>query len=249
MKKKILLILMLSLLLMPFTTAFALDEKEVKYESMNLVETLESEGIELKYKDYKETNKQVPIYMFRGKGCTYCRAFLEYLNGITEEYGKYFKLVSYEVWTNSNNSELMEKTAAFLDQRTTGVPFIIIGDQIFPGYSQEFNSAIIASIQEQYENKNRYDVFEEMEEQEKIERRKAFFSSAPFIITCNTLITIIAVAFVAFLMNKKIKKLALVVEDLESKVKTNNKEVRTQQKTSQKDLKEDSKKNKSKAKK
>lgn len=247
MKKKILLALMLPLLLIPLTTQAS--KKEVKYESMDLIKTLESENIELKYKDYKENDKQVPIYMFRGKGCTYCRDFLEFLNNITEEYGKYFKLVSYEVWMNSNNSDLLTKTTEFLNQQTSGVPFIIIGDQIFPGYSSEFDAAIKSTIKEQYDSKERYDVFEDMEKQERIERRKAFFNSSPFIIICNTLITVLAVAAVAILMNKKTEKLALEVEALEAKVKVaNNKEVKESKVQKQKELKEDKKKSKAKGK-
>lgn len=241
MKKKILLALMLPLLLVPFITASA-KEKDVKYESMNLIETLESENIELKYQDYKETDDQVPIYLFRGAGCTYCKAFLEYLNEIAEEYGKYFKLVSYEVWTNQNNSDLLTKTAEFLGQRVSGVPFIVIGDQIFPGYSENYNSAITTAIKEQYESKDGYDVFEEMEKQDAIERRKAFFSSAPFIITCNTLITAIVVVAVFLFMNKKIENLTLKVAELEVKAKeSNNKEIKEH-----KEQKEDKKKSKTK---
>ena len=103
MKKKILLIAMLTLLLMPLTT-FAEEKKE--YPSMNFEETLKAEDIELKNKDYKEKDDQITIYMFRGSGCSYCKAFLEYLNEISKEYGKYFQLKSYDVWTDKNNAEL-----------------------------------------------------------------------------------------------------------------------------------------------
>lgn len=243
MKKKILLLLMLPLLLVPIFNVSA-KEKQVEYESMNLKETLQSENIELKYQDYKETDKQVPIYLFRGTGCTYCRAFLEYLNEITEEYGKYFKLVSYEVWTNANNSDLLEKTSEFIGQQATGVPFIIIGDQIFPGYSESYNSAITTAIKKLYDSKNRYDVFEDMEKQDAIERRKAFFSSAPFIIICNTLITVITTVVVFLLMNKRIENLTSKLEKLEVKAKeSNNKETKEH-----KEQKEEKKKSKSKEK-
>ena len=39
-------------------------------------ELLKAKEIELAYPDYKETDDQITIYMFRGTGCTYCRSFL-----------------------------------------------------------------------------------------------------------------------------------------------------------------------------
>ena len=45
---------------------------------------------------YKENDKQAVIYMFRGQGCGYCRAFLSFLASIVDDYGEYFKLVSFD---------------------------------------------------------------------------------------------------------------------------------------------------------
>ena len=86
-----------------------------QYKTLNLEETLAEEGIEKKFSNYKETDDQITIYMFRGKGCAYCKKFLEFLNGITEEYGKYFKLVSFESWYND---EYLKKSicVAFVSQ-------------------------------------------------------------------------------------------------------------------------------------
>ena len=132
MKKKFILLTLIALLLMPITT-FAATKDE--YKSKNLKDTLKEEDIELKNEDYKETEDQVTIYLFRGTGCTYCRSFLNFLNDISEEYGKYFKLVSYEVWTEQKNGELLEEISGFTGQSAGGVPYIIIGHQVFSGYS------------------------------------------------------------------------------------------------------------------
>lgn len=73
------------------------------YNTLNLEEALKQEGIESKLENYKETDKQITIYLFRGNGCTYCRNFLSFLNDIAEEYGSYFKVVSYETWYDQAN--------------------------------------------------------------------------------------------------------------------------------------------------
>jgi len=160
--KKILFVIVLSIFLfIPSHKLYSLVDKE-EYEHMNLEESLKDEEIEKEFTNYSETSDQVTIYLFRGKGCSYCKSFLTYINSIVEEYGKYFKLVSFEVWYDNNNAELMDEVADFLDEPAGGVPYIVIGDEVFPGYSDRYNESIINAIIESYENKEKYDVFEEM---------------------------------------------------------------------------------------
>jgi len=160
--KKILFVILLSIFLfIPSHKLYSLVDKE-EYEHMNLEESLKDEEIEKEFTNYSETSDQVTIYLFRGKGCSYCKSFLTYINSIVEEYGKYFKLVSFEVWYDNNNAELMDEVADFLDEPAGGVPYIVIGDEVFPGYSDRYNESIINAIIESYENKEKYDVFEEM---------------------------------------------------------------------------------------
>lgn len=54
-----------------------------------------------------------------------------------EEYGKYFNLVSYEIFNDSNNSKLFEQVSKFMDgEAATGVPYIVIGDTVFGGFKE-----------------------------------------------------------------------------------------------------------------
>lgn len=219
MKKinKILFTVILLLLLIPITTT----AKVKKYETLNLKETLAEENIELQYKDYKETDKQITIYMFRGNNCTYCRGFLEYLNSITEEYGEYFKLVSYEVWSCQNNAILYSEVAEFLEKENRGVPFIIIGDKVFQGYSEDDNPNILQAIKDLYNSKDRYDVFEEMEKAETAEYRKEFFQISTFSIIISTIITLIASLLIIKYTNNKNKELKIEIEKLTNIVTSN----------------------------
>ena len=147
--KKALLVLLLGLLVIPFNVSA--DSK--KYQTMNLEEALTEESIEHDLSNYKETDDQVTIYLFRGKGCAYCRKFLTFINSIVDEYGQYFKVVSYEVWYNQDNGELMNKVADTMQQEAGGVPYIVIGDKVFAGYSEQYDADIKAQIKKLYETK------------------------------------------------------------------------------------------------
>ena len=103
-----LLLIIIGVIVLPFTVnAKSSTYLGKEYNTLDFKEALADEGIELKNKDYAESDDQITIYLFRGKGCSYCKAFLTFLSSISDEYGKYFKLVSFEVWNDEENSELM----------------------------------------------------------------------------------------------------------------------------------------------
>ena len=131
-----------------------------KYKTLNLTETLNEEEIEVKYSEQKENDKQVVVYMFRGKGCGYCRAFLEFLNDNTNELGDKYRLVSFESWYDDANSELLTTISTYLGQAAQGVPYIILGDQVFPGYASNYDDAIKSAITTLYDQEEKFDVFE-----------------------------------------------------------------------------------------
>lgn len=164
MKKKIIMFLVtLGIVMLPLSANAALIDE---YEHKNFKDTLASEDITLKNTDYKETDDQVTIYMFRGQGCSFCRAFLNFLNDISDEYGKYFKLVSFEVWENANNAELFTKVADVAGEAAGGVPYIIIGETVFPGYLSDWNETIKTTIKSEYDKKDRVDILEKTENAE-----------------------------------------------------------------------------------
>lgn len=159
MKKIITLVTLLITILLPFN-AKAVDG----YNSKNLKETLESEQIDADLDKYKESDDQITIYMFRGQGCSHCQEFLEFLSSIIGDYGKYFKLESYEVWKDRNNSTLFNTAAGVLGDDAGGVPYIVIGDKTFVGYTSSYASDIKKAIKDLYNSKDRYDVMEHLDE-------------------------------------------------------------------------------------
>ena len=163
--------------------------------------------MEKAYKSYSENDNQAIIYMFRGNGCGYCRSFLTFLNSITDEYGKYFKLVSFEVWNDSANSELMNKISTFMGEQATGVPYIIIGDQVFPGYAGTYDDSIKSAIKDLYNKSKdeRFDVFNEYNKSVS-EKEKAEASATSKPIIWNLIFTSIATIIVVSYVNSSKKQ-------------------------------------------
>jgi len=205
-KLMLVLILLVGVVILPHTI-----KAETTYKTLNLKEALAEEEIEEKFTNYKETDDQITVYLFRGKGCGFCRAFLEFMNSITDEYGKYFKMVSYEVWNDSNNSALLNEVSTFLNQPAGGVPYIIIGDKVFPGYASQYDDGIKEAIKELYDTKkkNRYDVFEEMQKSSNNTNASSSLnnSSVWIIIICNIVCTVVACLVTMSHFNNKYNEL------------------------------------------
>ena len=207
MKKKIAIIALMLLSIIIPVKAFAKEQ----YKTLNLKETLAEEGIEEKFSNYKETDDQITIYMFRGKGCAYCRKFLEFLNGITDEYGKYFKLVSFESWYNEENSNLLGEISTFMGEQASGVPYIIIGDKVFGGYTESYDESIKNAIKTLYDSKDRYDVFEEYEYSKKWDK---ILNPSNFTVIIWT-ICLVAVSTVVIVLTNRAntKKIVVAIEN------------------------------------
>jgi len=207
MKKIIFLFVML---LMPITGIASIE----KYNTLNLEETLKEEKIETIFSNYKENDKQIPIYLFRGQGCSFCRSFLQYLNELVDEYGNYFKLVSFEVWDDSKNSKLLDKVSEFLDEPAEGVPYIIIGEQVFAGYSKTYNKRIAKAIMDLYVSKDKYDVFDAMT----LENLPVENGAGVLEIVLNALFITISTTFIIGYIYLKDRKLHERINELEKRI-------------------------------
>ena len=179
------------------------------------------------------------VYLFRGKGCGYCRALLTFLNSIEPEYGDMYELESYEVWNNQENYNLMKLISEFLDQPAQGVPYLVIGDQVFPGYADVYDNDIKSAIKKLYETdkSKRYDVIDEYEkkngklnsskyssldfkealEQEGIEyndskKSSGSSTSSTAVILWNLLFTALATSTILVFVSLKFKKLSDTIE-------------------------------------
>lgn len=213
MKKKIILLSIVFVLCMVSLTGCG--KKELYYKNnkyLNFKEVLEAEQFEAESPDYEENDDQAIIYLFRGQGCGFCRNFITFLNSISAEYGKYFKLVSFEVWYDQDNAELMDKVSKVTSVQAGGVPYIIIGDKVFGGYAESYNEDIIAQIMKQYEDKS-YDVFEELQKEES--KFNGFSNTA--VILINLFVVALGVTFVVINSNKNKKQILEKIDNIKIK--------------------------------
>ena len=203
MKKLVLVLLSVFLIT---TRVYAITANDTKinlddYKTLDFKSILKEEEIKEAFKSYSESDDQVTIYLFRGHGCGYCRNFLTFLNSITDEYGKYFKVVGFEVWSDNNNSDLLEKVSSFLGSEAGGVPYIIIGDKVFPGYAESYDDGIKSAIKELYDSSEKFDVFEEYNKAIDAAKKAAKGNTATIVIW--TFVFVAASTVIILIDNKK----------------------------------------------
>lgn len=157
MKKKIVTLIALVMLLFPLK---ALASEEDVYEVETLEEVLIREGVEYDLSNYSDSEDKVTIYLFYGDGCSHCHEFLTFISSIVDEYGEYFELKAYETWSNTDNANLMKKVAKVTNVSADGVPYFIIGEKAYAGYSASYDEEIISGIVDLYNSEDRYDVMD-----------------------------------------------------------------------------------------
>lgn len=89
--------------------------------------------------------EEVNIHVFYGDGCGYCALEKEFLQELVNEYDN-LNVILYEVWYDTSNYSLLEKVTETLGTELSGVPFTVIGDYFFSGYSSSMDSTIIQEI-------------------------------------------------------------------------------------------------------
>lgn len=105
----------------------------------------------------EETSK-ANIYLFRGEGCPHCEDFLDYIANLDSAHQDMINVVKYEVWNNTTNASLMQTVAKYFNETVSGVPYIIIGDKTYSGYSSSMASEITEAIENYYNSTNRFDL-------------------------------------------------------------------------------------------
>lgn len=113
-----------------------------------------------------KTNAATPvtIYFFRGEGCGYCAAAESFFDSLKEddEYKDLFVVKDFEVWKNQDNADFAEEVADKMGDSLGGVPYIIIGDETWTGYTDTYDDAIKAKIKEIAEDEDYVDPLAEM---------------------------------------------------------------------------------------
>lgn len=193
MKKYITFLLLI--LLMPSLVLAA------SYESKTLSEAIKDEEIENDLGDYDDNEEKPAIYLFRGKGCSHCYEFLEYASSdLVKEKGNKFRMVTYEVWNNEANAELMQKVSDYFKDDASGVPYIVIGDKTFNGYSNSMNKEIEEAIDKLNESEEKFDVLTKIDmksspKKEKKSKQNNTFTIVFMLFAVAALIVLVVTSF------------------------------------------------------
>ena len=94
------------------------------------------------------------VYIFKGATCGYCKKALEFFQNLINDknYADKFDLIEYEVRNNEENSKLGKAVAEELEEEMDGVPYIVIGDVTFSGYTTSYDDQIKEAINNFYED-------------------------------------------------------------------------------------------------
>ncbi len=142
-KLKLLLVVLLTFLVVPFGVFAEEDKKE----------------------DKKEEKTPVTAYLFWGDGCGFCANLKAWLAEIEDEHGYKFDVVDYEIYKNQENNELMGVVSEARGENATGIPYLIIGNQSWEGFNDGMKQEILEKIDIEYEKdvESRYDVMDLIE--------------------------------------------------------------------------------------
>ena len=122
------------------------DNKQEDTQWDNVTIEKDDSGKHIETKLEKTIDGKAIIYFFRGEGCSHCAEAEAWFESIKEEYGKYFIIKDYETWYNQENAELMKKVAQARGEEANGVPYIIIGDKSWMGFTQSYTDEMLKEI-------------------------------------------------------------------------------------------------------
>lgn len=100
---------------------------------------------------FTSAKEEVNVYLFHSETCMHCQAEIKFLDSIKEEYN--LNLHYYETYFNADNKELMNKVKDKMNIKSQYVPFTIIGNVYYIGFSDTIETAILKSIKN-YNNKD-----------------------------------------------------------------------------------------------
>ena len=112
----------------------------------------------------EDDKKEVNVYFFKGEGCGYCAAGLEWFDELDDKYDDMYELHEYETWYDEKNANLMNAVAEVRGETVNGVPYIVVGNQSWNGFDENVGKEILAKIKEEYKAEERYDVIDYVDE-------------------------------------------------------------------------------------
>ena len=155
------------------------------------------------FSNYSESDDKVNVYIFRGKSCWHCLDEISWLSTQLGEYGKYFNIHTYEVWSNKDNSKLMSTVAKFLGETSSGVPYTVIGKKTYSGFSTTTGQDMLNEIKTQYESKDRYDIKNDIDLSDGTLKNNGNKSSTAMMVVLISLVVIAGIVVVVYISKSK----------------------------------------------
>ncbi len=106
----------------------------------------------------KNRYHEVNVYLFSGETCPVCKRARTYLEELDEELDDKINLIEYEVWNSEENQANMQKVAKEFGDTLSGVPYIIVGEETFNGFSDVIGLRIKDAIESEMEKRNSQDL-------------------------------------------------------------------------------------------
>lgn len=129
------------------------DENNIDNESTEK----QSNTVDVNLDNITKEEGKVNIYFFWGDGCPHCESEFAFFDSIESEYGDYYNLYTFETWQNEENAELLKTFSDAMEVESRGVPYTIIGEEVFTGFSESMESEFINAIVE--EKDKSFDVY------------------------------------------------------------------------------------------
>lgn len=100
----------------------------------------------------KMENDKINLYFFKSNTCIVCKKEEEFLELVKEKYQDYVTVYTFETTDDEKNAEYLSKVKeAFGSNQTKTVPFTVIGEKHFDGFSTPIKAEIEDAIKEYIE--------------------------------------------------------------------------------------------------
>lgn len=99
------------------------------------------------------SEKDLNIYLFYGDGCPHCAEEEKWFKTYLEK-NKNIKIHRYEVWYDTDNQEKYSKVHEILNDKSNGIPYLIIGESVISGFDKDLTPERIKNAVEYYSNIN-----------------------------------------------------------------------------------------------
>ena len=90
------------------------------------------------------SGKDINVYWFHGEECPHCKEEKVFLDKYLKK-NKNVHLVDYEVWHDDDNLALYTEVMHLLDEKASGGPCLIVGNNAIIGYIEDYTDEVITN--------------------------------------------------------------------------------------------------------